>query len=149
MAETAAVLSKVLSANDVGQTGGHQDGVHVPKDRDALAFFPHLDVSEFNPRIPMRFVDLDTSEVLDLNFIYYNGRLLGKSSRNEHRLTPLLKYFKRHGAVAGDIVEFSRSTSNEYFIRLFKAEPSGSVRVSDDDEIVHLSGTWSTRRFGR
>ena len=36
-------ISKELSANDTGATGGHQSGMVIPKDPQILSFFPPLD----------------------------------------------------------------------------------------------------------
>ena len=33
-------ISKILSANDIGATGGHQAGILIPKDPRILGFFP-------------------------------------------------------------------------------------------------------------
>jgi hypothetical protein len=49
-------ISKVLSANDTGDTGGHQAGILVPKDPDILAFFPKLDANRRNPRCLLHFM---------------------------------------------------------------------------------------------
>ncbi|TPN68808.1 hypothetical protein FJ980_32960, partial [Mesorhizobium sp. B1-1-5] len=38
-------IAKALSANDTGDTGGHQAGILVPKEEGILAFFPELDRS--------------------------------------------------------------------------------------------------------
>jgi len=41
-------IKKVLSANDSGETGGHQAGILIPKNQDILSFFPVLGNSEKN-----------------------------------------------------------------------------------------------------
>ena len=35
-------ITKTLSLNDSGETGGHQAGICVPKGGDVLIFFPDL-----------------------------------------------------------------------------------------------------------
>ena len=67
-------ISKVLSANDTGETGGHQAGICVPRGSDVLAFFPDLGNSVKNPRASMVFVD-DWGQRWNFNFIYYNNRI--------------------------------------------------------------------------
>ena len=39
-------ISKILSANDTGETGGHQAGILVPKQEEILSFFPPLERRE-------------------------------------------------------------------------------------------------------
>ncbi len=48
MTDRPTRITKVLSANDTGETGGHQAGMLVPKEGRILAFFPSLDPSEKN-----------------------------------------------------------------------------------------------------
>jgi len=55
-------ISKVLSANDVGVTGGHQAGILIPKNPDILSFFPTLGNKDKNPRAQLRFLDQDGRE---------------------------------------------------------------------------------------
>ena len=43
-------IAKILSANDTGETGGHQAGILVPREPDVISFFPKLDASQYNPR---------------------------------------------------------------------------------------------------
>jgi hypothetical protein len=73
-------VTKRLTANDIGDTGGHQAGITIPKAGPMIAFFPRLDVREFNPRATLRAIDFHTNDMFDLEFIYYNGRLLGRST---------------------------------------------------------------------
>ena len=42
MSTTEKSITKVLSANDTGETGGHQAGILVPKEERLLSFFPAL-----------------------------------------------------------------------------------------------------------
>ena len=66
-------ISKILSANDTGDTGAHQAGILVPKNREILGFFPPLDNSEKNPRYHLPFYD-DSDTKWEFAFIYYNNR---------------------------------------------------------------------------
>ena len=69
-------IKKILSANDVGLTGGHQSGILVPKREEILSFFPTLDKSLKNPRFLLTFFD-DTDDRWEFSFIYYNNVILG------------------------------------------------------------------------
>lgn len=138
----ARTLSKVLSANDVGETGSHQAGIVVPRVREALAFFPRLDNSEVNPRCSVHVRDHTSGNVHELNYIYYNGRLHGTSTRNEYRLTGMTSFLRDYGAVAGDRVDFVWAEESGYSIEFVPGGGSGS---SDGDVIV-LSGTWFSSR---
>ena len=67
--------SKVLSANDVGQTSSHQVGVHIPKTGvTPLAILPALDSRTKNPFVWIEATDLH-DRVWKLRFIYYNSKL--------------------------------------------------------------------------
>jgi hypothetical protein len=101
-------VTKRLTANDIGDTGGHQAGITIPKAGPMIAFFPRLDVREFNPRATLRAIDFHTNDMFDLEFIYYNGRLLGRSTRNEYRLTGLSRFLRRNDAVVGDLLRIER-----------------------------------------
>lgn len=50
-------IAKLLSANDAGETGGHQAGILIPKDQKVLSFFPDLDRKILNPRCHIQFLD--------------------------------------------------------------------------------------------
>ena len=88
-----AQITKTLSANDVGETGGHQAGILVPKEREILSFFPSLNPRDKNPRVTLVFREPDGITRWDFNFIYYNNRFFG-GTRNEYRLTCMTKYFR-------------------------------------------------------
>lgn len=102
---TERSIAKVLSANDTGDTGGHQAGILVPKEPAILSFFPDLDASRYNPRCHLRFVD-DDGSYWELAFIYYNNALFG-GTRNEYRLTRMTKYIRQAGLVPGDEIVLS------------------------------------------
>ena len=85
MTDRPTRITKVLSANDVGDTGAHQAGMLVPKEVAVLAFFPALNPREKNPRCSLNFRD-DWQDRWTFAFIYYNNRFFG-GTRNEYRLT--------------------------------------------------------------
>jgi len=80
-------FAKRLSANDTGQTGGHQVGLYVPRGF-AFAMFPELQKHELNPRIELTFT-LDSHEQRGTpNLIYYNNKLIVPGgTRDEARIT--------------------------------------------------------------
>lgn len=97
-------ISKVLSMNDTGETGGHQAGILVPKCGEILHFFPDLGNEEKNPRTALYFVD-ESGKSWKFNFIYYNNRFFDENgTRNEYRLTGMTKYFRENNLKAGDTI---------------------------------------------
>lgn len=120
-------IAKVLSANDTGETGGHQAGILVPKDPHILSFFPPLDQKQYNPRVHLHFLD-DVGTFWDLAFIYYNNALFD-GTRNEYRLTRMTKYIRLAGLIAGDELILTRN-EDRYFVshrRDRKSDNSGGV----------------------
>ena len=69
------VISKKLSANDIGANGAHQAGVLVPKSKDILSFFPTLNASVKNPRMKLIVRERADGTKWEFNFIYYNNAL--------------------------------------------------------------------------
>jgi hypothetical protein len=99
-------IAKVLSANDTGETGGHQAGILVPRDQKLLSFFPKLDATEYNPRCHLMFLD-DSGTFWEFAFIYYNNKQFG-GTRNEYRLTRMTRYIRQAGLAVGDEIILSR-----------------------------------------
>lgn len=93
-------IAKVLSANDTGETGGHQAGILVPREERLLSFFPRLDPTQYNPRCHLKFVD-DSGTFWEFAYIYYNNAFFD-GTRNEYRLTRMTKYIRQANLVAGD-----------------------------------------------
>lgn len=106
------MITKELSANDTGETGGHQAGILVPRRPELLGFFPPLNVKKYNPRVHLHFTDSSGGR-WEFAFIYYNNRFFG-GTRNEYRLTRMTKYIRSSGLMAGDVVELSRDDEDEY-----------------------------------
>lgn len=151
-----ASVSKVLTPNDVGTTGSHQAGIAVPRQDAMLAFFPSLDATQYNPRQSLLFREAHSIDEWPLNFIYYNGKLHGRSTRNEYRLTGLTPYFKKHKASVGDTLHLGRTLTGRWTIELIhsneQAIPSKTSishpletiqEPSHVYETIRLSGTWS------
>lgn len=129
-------ISKTLSANDTGETGGHQAGILVPKQEDILSFFPPLQRSELNPRHHLIFYD-DKDERWEFAFIYYNNRFFG-GTRNEFRLTRMTPYINESGLRAGDELILERSESGRYLIKYRRAKSTGK----DRDGVLRLGSSW-------
>lgn len=127
-------IIKILSANDTGETGGHQAGILVPKNPTLLSFFPKLDASLYNPRVHLRFLD-NGGTFWEFAFIYYNNALFG-GTRNEYRLTRMTKYIRQAGLICGDEVVLSRNGGRYRVshVRRQQAQVAGGV--------LHLGTGW-------
>ena len=128
-------FTKVLSPNDVGLTHSHQAGFLIPLRVAKLNYFPKLDVFIPNPRESIDFILVDSEEVLSLNYIYYNGRTLGFSTRNEYRLTGATKFIKRMGLLAGDELCFGWTGQNSFALKAVQSKPE-SVDLTWDSKMT-------------
>lgn len=133
--ETKSV-SKLLSANDTGDTGGHQAGILVPKENSLLSFFPRLDAGKYNPRAHLIFID-ESGEKWEFAFIYYNNRLHGRGTRNEYRLTRMTRYIREAGLVPGDEVILTRDASGSY-----RVSHRRKNSVSSGKNTIRLGSGW-------
>lgn len=131
-------ISKVLSANDIGATGGHQAGILVPKDLHILGFFPDLPSGTKNPRISLSFLEDDGITRWSFNFIYYNNRFFD-GTRNEYRLTCMTKYLIARNAKAGDRLVLLKDHEGRRSIRINRTDEAGSLSKGD---VLVLSGCW-------
>lgn len=136
-----SVISKLLSANDVGHTGGHQAGILIPKQSDVLPFFPSLDASQKNPRVMLTFID-DWGDTRSFAFIYYNSKYFG-GTRNEYRLTRMTSFLRSKGASPGDTAVFTRSSDGAYRVSVQKAQ-SATVVIS---KALKLGNSWKVVRL--
>jgi hypothetical protein len=110
-------IGKVLSANDTGETGGHQAGMYVPKSPEILDFFPRLNTSEHTPSHSIRFTwDADNTEYV-FNFKYYR-------SKDEYHLTGMTEFFRITGMTAGETLVLYRE-EGRYFVS--DAPPPGGI----------------------
>ena len=133
---TAHTISKTLSANDVGDTGAHQAGMHIPKQEEILSFFPALDTATKNPRCIMNFVD-DADSTWKFAFIYYNNKFFG-GTRNEYRLTRMTPFINEHQLRAGDQIFLVHLDNGEWRIRLKRYRRSARA----DDGVLRLGSNW-------
>jgi hypothetical protein len=133
-------LHKILSKNDTGETGGHQDGFLVPKSEDALTFFPKLGEGTKNPRHMIVFRDAETGKPWTFSYIYYNNRMFG-GTRNEYRLTRVAAYIRSKGLSAGDVVMLDRLGADyliSYYHKNTVLEIEGAIRLSGKKRVVFI-----------
>ena len=129
-------ITKTLSANDTGETGGHQAGMLVPKDPGVLSFFPRLRDTTKNPRQLLHVTDESGGE-WGLAFIYYNSRQFG-GTRNEYRLTRLTRYIRANNLKAGDQLTIYREEDGRYRLAHTRSE----LIAIERDGRVKLGTTW-------
>ena len=121
---TKQTFTKPLTANDTGESGGHQAGIHIPKtDQELLAFLPELDPNLKNPDAWITCTD-EAGQKWTFRYVYYNNKLHDEEgTRNEYRITHMTKYFRAVGGQEGDELHISGGTDrSEYEIRVIKAK---------------------------
>lgn len=136
--EVKKSISKTLSANDIGGTGAHQSGIHIPKVDEILAFFPSLSPKEKNPRHALFFYD-ENNLKWEFAFIYYNNKFFG-GTRNEYRLTRMTKYFKSNNLKEGDELILIQTDEGQYQLK-FKRQSAlvtSKLKLSTDWKIIQL-----------
>ena len=117
---------KPLTANDTGETGGHQGGIHIPKSQtDLLALLPFLDSAQKNPDAWLEMTD-EMGVTWRFRYIYYNNRLHDEGgTRDEYRITHMTRFFRAVGAREGDVLVLSGSPGElSYAISVRKEEPT-------------------------
>lgn len=129
-------ITKVLSPNDVGDTGTHQAGLLVPKDSTILEFFPALDSTLKNPRATITCGAPDGTE-WEFCFIYYNNSRFG-GTRNEYRLTKMTRFFRHEGLRAGDHIVFAQNGHRRYRLEYERLLASNG----DRPKVLALGSTW-------
>jgi len=133
-------VSKELSPNDLGRTGSHQAGMHVPRALADLDFFPSLDETSLNPsRKILVQVDL-ASEVHEVRYVHYNNRLILGGTRNEYRLTRIGSLLKILGARVGDRVLLTYVGPLQYRLSLWRQVRVGQKEIPVD--FPRLPGGW-------
>lgn len=136
--EKTNAITKVLSANDTGETEGHQAGTHIPKSSSLLSFFPRLNELRKNPRVPLHFTDQE-GKTWAFSFIYYNNKFFG-GTRNEYRLTGMTKYMRRYNLKAGDRLTLYRDDRDHHRIEHEKSveEPSDVLRLGSSWKVIRI-----------
>ncbi len=130
-------ISKVLSANDTGETGGHQAGILIPKDTRLLLFFPALMENEKNPRAHITFVD-DSGKHWIFAYIYYNNKKFG-GTRDEYRLTRMTKYINDNLLVSGDIIHMTHLPDQDKYSVSYSRKDTKSY---DNDDVIIIGKSW-------
>lgn len=139
MKNKPASITKELSRNDSGETGGHQAGILIPRDETILSFFPPLSADEKNPRHQLYFVD-PTGERWRFAYIYYNNKFFG-GTRNEYRLTCMTPFIRANNLKAGDSITLHREGTQFRitYVRRKKQTTTGPLK---------LGSTWRVVRIG-
>jgi len=132
-------IRKQLSRNDTGETGGHQAGIHVPREPLVLKFFPSLDAKEYNPRHSLVFKDVNGVK-WTFSFIYYNNKLFG-GTRNEYRLTCMTPFMRAHNLRGGDTLILSRDADNRFNITFERLD-----EPNDEDRLT-IGTSWKVINF--
>lgn len=130
---TTTSFEKILSANDIGITGGHMGGILIPRTETGLiALFPKLDPAVYNPSVFLVFND-PKGATYKLRFVYYNNKLHQKGTRNEYRLTYLTDFLRSSNADTGDAFRITRHESGQLDMEVIKkptAKPSSIIKLS-------------------
>lgn len=140
-------ISKILSDNDIGDTGGHQAGMLIPKREDLLSFFPPLDITTKNPRTSMYFMDI-SNKVWKFQFIYYNNKFFG-GTRNEYRLTGMTRFYREANLKSGDEVVLARK-ENQLFITYNRKKDivkETETEYGTKKTIIVLGGGWKVINY--
>lgn len=132
-------ISKKLSANDIGSTGGHQAGILVPKEKEILTFFPSLDSNQKNPRNNILVREKSDGTLWSFNFIYYNNKFFG-GTRNEFRLTCMTQYLRAVNSKVGDDLIFSKDENGSIFVECARA--SFNKPLTNEQGVLILGGGW-------
>jgi hypothetical protein len=122
-------FSKVLTANDVGETKSHQAGMHIPKSMpELLSFLPALDLTIYNPSVWMICRDHEDT-IWKFRYVYYNNKFHSPNGRrDEYRLSHMTKFFKGHGATSGDTFVITKGPNAvEYSIGVTPHNPHSDV----------------------
>jgi len=140
-------ISKKLSANDVGTTGGHQAGILVPRAEQVLSFFPILDTSCKNPRQILTMHEPASGSRWQFPFIYYNNKFFG-GTRNEYRLTHMTRFLRSLNAKAGDELCFSRDEDSSYVLTFNRTSLTVQAPTPlSSSGVLVLSGGWKVVNF--
>lgn len=128
-------FEKVLTANDTGESGSHQAGIHIPKtNQELVEFLPVLDPNVRNPDSWLTLKDPQGRE-WKIRYIYYNNSLHDKrGTRDEYRLTHIRGFLREHGALKGDALRLSKDETGSYLASVIKSvaqneEPGAPKRI--------------------
>lgn len=132
-------IAKQLTANDLGITGGHQAGLHVPKDSPLIRFIRTESKVEENPRVTLNLCDEVTGYICTATLIYYNNAIRG-GTRDEFRLTGTTAFLKLLGAEVGDEIILEMDDGETFMASLVKQTFAKSKE--NEEELIKLNGKW-------
>jgi len=124
--ENLLIAQRTLTANDLGLTGSHQSGFLIPKSLVRGGLFPSMSKTERNPRVRLKLVQRPFATQYFASYIYYNNKYSG-GTRDEYRLTGILKLLRTEGFQTGDVIEFRRTSKFDYDFRVIKKPRSSSL----------------------
>lgn len=129
---TIQTFEKILKANDTGETGGHQAGIHIPKGQtELIAFLPRLKTCVKNPDSWLICTDEFGAE-WEFRYVYYNNKHHDQGgTRDEYRITHMTKYFREHGAKQGDVLRLSgEPRTGKIKLEIIKAQAGAHAHAS-------------------
>jgi hypothetical protein len=134
-----ASLRKRLTANDIGTTGSHQAGMHIPK--TLVDYFPPLKEETLNPSVWLNVAAARTT--YRWRFVHYNNGVVRAGTRDEYRITFLRGFFRSEGTREGDIFELESDVDGNYQASILRQGQEGEVLV------LRTSGPWTLIRYRR
>ena len=123
-------IKKTLTPNDTGENGSHQAGLHVPKKKEVLQFFPKL-ANKKNPFQLICFKD-NSGKEWEFKFIYDNNKFFGTGTRYEYRITCMTEFFRAYALKSGDIIYFEKK-ENSYLITFEKQDTDSGLNFRTMD----------------
>ncbi len=130
-------LAKELTANDLGLTGAHQGGIHVPKGSPLLRCLPMERAGHENPRVALVLRDAESNLKCHATLIFYNNIRRG-GTREEYRITGTTAFLRALGAEVGDELQLSQAEGQQVTVRVFKKSDKANLV----DAPMKLSGKW-------
>lgn len=135
-ASSQIVLRKSLTANDLGRTGSHQVGIHVPK--GLAPRLPGLDRSVANPEC---WLEVETAfGAMKWRYIYYNKKQFGTGTRDEYRLLRTTGFIALSRASMGDVLEIIKTGDRSLKVAI------RPVRDENHDLVLQILGQWRVVR---
>ena len=155
---------KILSRNDVGETGSHQSGMSIPKKVMETGIFPKLGTTILNPRRVVEFYEEDDTR-WEFQFIYYNDLFFGKprnKAHDEYRLTCIIDLIRKNKIKSGDEIYFYVDEQGKRRVGFLKHHSSNSndvdlnpkdslnepdVEYTSQKCVLKLSGKWRSVKY--
>ena len=131
-------FEKTLEKNDIGTTGSHQAGIHIPKSNlDLIAFLPLLNEETKNPDSWIECIDQD-NRLWNFRYIHYNNKHHDqKGTRDEYRLTHIRSFLKAMNAKEGDKFCISKNSGEQnYQISITRDKVSGCETQTNSEKVI-------------